>query len=116
MFEHRREALISRVAFRKRMLIFGTLAGGVLVVSLGIGALGYHLLEGFTWIDSVLNASMILGGMGPVGELKTNGGKVFASAYALYSGVVFLVAAGLLVAPIFHRFLHRFHLDKVNQK
>jgi hypothetical protein len=83
----------------------------ILVVSLGIGILGYHTLEGLSWTDSLLNASMLLGGMGPVETPQTEAGKIFASFYALFSGVVFLVAVGVLIAPVFHRFLHRFHLD-----
>ena len=74
--------------------------------------LGYHLLEGFSWIDSLLNASMILGGMGPVDQLKTDSGKIFASFYALFSGIVFLVVAGVIFAPIIHRFMHKFHIDE----
>jgi hypothetical protein len=73
--------------------------------------MGYHFLEGFSWIDSLLNASMILGGMGPVNPLQTNNGKLFASAYALFSGMIFLVIIGVLFAPLFHRFLHHFHLE-----
>ena len=82
----------------------------LLMFSLGIGMTGYHFLESLSWLDSLLNASMILGGMGPVNPLQTAAGKIFASFYALYSGVVLLAAVGILVAPIFHRFLHRFHL------
>lgn len=76
-----------------------------------IGILGYHIFEGLPWIDSLLNASMILGGMGPVNELKTEAGKIFASLYALFSGIVFIAAASILVAPVFHRFLHKFHIQ-----
>ena len=72
--------------------------------------LGYHFLENLTWLDSLLNASMILGGMGPVDEIQSVAGKVFASLYALYSGVVLLASVGILITPIFHRFLHHFHL------
>ena len=82
----------------------------LLAFSLGIGMAGYHFLEGLSWIDSLLNAAMILGGMGPVAPLQTAAGKVFASFYALYSGVVLLASVGILAGPIFHRFLHRFHL------
>ena len=82
----------------------------LLVFSLGIGMIGYHIFEGLSWLDSLLNASMILGGMGPVNPLKTDAGKVFASFYALYSGVILLASVGILITPIFHRFLHRFHL------
>jgi hypothetical protein len=81
------------------------------VAALAIGVIGYHGLENLRWVDSILNASMILGGMGPVTVLQTSGGKLFASGYALFSGVIFLVVAGLLFAPIFHRLLHHFHMD-----
>ena len=82
----------------------------MLAISLGIGVFGYHFFEGLSWIDSLLNVSMILGGMGPVNQLQTTAGKLVASFYALFSGVVFIAAMGVLAAPIFHRFLHHFHL------
>ena len=72
---------------------------------------GYHFLERLPWLDAFLNASMILSGMGPVGELKTTAGKIFAGCYALFSGVAFLTSIGLIFAPVFHRFLHKFHLE-----
>jgi hypothetical protein len=78
--------------------------------------LGYRLLEGFSWIDSTLNAAMILGGMGPVNELHTTAGKIFASCYALFSGIVFLVSVGVLLAPVIHRLLHQFHLQSGEDK
>jgi len=84
---------------------------GIISFSLMIGVLGYHYLEGLSWIDALVNAAMLLGGMGPVDPLQTTAGKIFASFYALFSGMVLLVAVGVLIAPIFHRFLHRFHLD-----
>jgi len=84
----------------------------LLAASLGIGILGYHIIEGFSWVDAILNASMILGGMGPVNELHTVAGKLFASFYALFSGSVFLVIAGIVIAPVAHRFLHRLHLEE----
>ena len=111
MFEHHKQPLASRSDFTRRMLRFGLLTAGIILFSLGIGILGYHYLESLSWIDSLLNASMILGGMGPVNELRTNAGKVFASFYALYSGIVLLASVGVLAAPIFHRFMHRFHLE-----
>jgi hypothetical protein len=113
MFEKRHEPLLPRVAFLWRLLFHGIVALGVVLGSLLIGILGYHYLEGMEWIDSLLNAAMILGGMGPVGEMHAVSGKIFASVYALYSGIVFLVVVGVLFAPIFHRFLHRFHLELV---
>src|SRR3989304_3926632 len=93
------------------MVRFGLLAAGVILFSLGIGILGYHYLESLSWIDSLLNASMILGGMGPVNTMQTNAGKIFDSFYALYSGIVLLASVGVLAAPIFHRLLPRFHLE-----
>ena len=110
-FEHRTQPLIPRAAFARRVIRHLGIAVGIIVVSLGLGVLGYHGLEGLPWMDATLNAAMILGGMGPVTALYTDSGKLFASAYALFAGVVFLVAVGLFLAPIAHRFLHHFHLD-----
>jgi hypothetical protein len=84
---------------------------GLITGALLIGVLGYHFTAGLSWVDSLLNAAMILAGMGPVDPLYTPGAKIFASAYALFSGVVFLVIAGVMFAPLFHRFLHYFHLE-----
>ena len=90
----------------------GILASSALIaISLGIGVVGYHLTAGLDWVDALLNASMILTGMGPVSPLATNGAKLFASAYALFSGVIFIASVGVAVAPVAHRFLHRFHLE-----
>lgn len=111
MYEHRRRPLISRIEFFFRILRHGMLAVCTMTVALGIGILGYHWFEGMPWIDAVLNASMILGGMGPVNPLNTTEGKLFASAYALFSGVVFIGVMGLLLAPFAHRLIHRFHLE-----
>ena len=111
MFEHHSEPLASRSEFAQRMLRFGSVTAGLILFSLGIGMLGYHYLESLSWIDSLLNASMILGGMGPVNTLQTDAGKIFASFYALYSGIILLASVGVLGAPIFHRFMHRFHLE-----
>jgi len=82
------------------------------VVSLGLGVLGYMLFEGLALVDAYLNASMILGGMGPVDLPKTVGGKIFAGSYALYSGLVFLIVSAVILAPLLHRILHRFHIDE----
>ena len=111
MLEHHKQLLASSSEFTRRMLQFGLVASGIILFSLGIGMLGYHYLESLSWIDSLLNASMILGGMGPVNSLQTNAGKVFASFYALYSGIILLASVGVLATPIFHRFMHRFHLE-----
>lgn len=110
-FEHRNEPLLPRHLFIRRVLkhfVIGTL---IIFVSLMIGVCGYHFLENISWIDSLLNASMILGGMGPVNELHTNAGKIFASLYALFSGIVFLVTVGIILAPAVHRLLHNLHLE-----
>lgn len=112
MYERHNQALIPTRAFIRRVIVHASVASLILLVSLGIGVLGYHGFEKFPWVDSLLNASMILGGMGPVNQVLTTGGKIFASLYALFSGMVFLVVAGLLVAPVAHRILHRMHLDK----
>ena len=110
MYEHHKQPLAKRSVFAKRLALNGIVGLILLAFSLGIGMVGYHFLEGLSWIDSLLNASMILGGMGPVAPLQTVAGKLFASFYALYSGVVLLAAVGILATPIYHRFLHRFHL------
>ena len=85
---------------------------GLLAVSLAIGMAGYVAFEQLSWVDAFLNASMLLGGMGPVDPPKTTGGKLFAGFYALYSGLVFIVTAAVLFAPLLHRVLHRFHVDE----
>ena len=90
----------------------GVLVGMALIVaSLAVGMAGYHWFEHLAWIDAFLNASMILSGMGPVNELGTTGGKLFAGIYAIYSGLALITVAGLMLAPLLHRFLHRFHLE-----
>jgi hypothetical protein len=111
MFEHRQQPLLSPGKFLIRQLIFLIAAIGIIGGSLLIGVLGYHIFESLTWIDALVNAAMILGGMGPVNELHTEAGKLFASFYALYSGIIFLISVGVIMAPLYHRFLHRFHLE-----
>ena len=110
-FERRHEPLLPPGRFLMRMARWGAIAGAVVAVSLAIGVCGYHFLERMPWIDALLNASMILGGMGPVDSLHTRAGKLFASAYALYSGLAIISVAGILITPIVHRLLHRFHLE-----
>jgi hypothetical protein len=110
-FERHHEPLLSQGAFLRRLLRFSAVSLSVLLVSLLIGMVGYRLLEGFGWIDAFLNAAMLLGGMGPVTELHTTAGKLFAGSYALFSGIVFLGAVGLFLAPILHRIQHHFHLE-----
>ncbi len=109
--EAKGQPLLSRAAFARRLLRFGLLAIGIILFSLALGILGYHFAEGLSWLDALVNASMILGGMGPVDMPKTVAGKLFSSFYALFSGIVFLVSAGVLLTPIYHRFIHRFHLE-----
>ena len=110
-FERKHEPLLSRQQFLIRMIRHVALSFLFILASLGIGMGGYHYLEGMSWVDAFLNASMILGGMGPVGELHSETGKLFAGGYALYSGLMVIVAVGIMVAPVLHRFLHRFHLE-----
>jgi hypothetical protein len=112
LYEHRTQPLLPRRAFLLRLASHTLVALAVIFGSLLMGVLGYHFLEGLPWLDSLVNASMILGGMGPVDPLHTTAGKLFASFYALYSGIVFLVAVGIIFAPVFHRILHRFHLER----
>lgn len=115
MYEHRTQPLLPRPLFLLRMLRHGLLALIIVLFSLGIGVVGYHVTAGLSWLDALLNASMILGGMGPVNELHSVLGKLFASAYALFSGVAFLVTVGILVAPLAHRLLHHLHLEESDQ-
>ncbi len=98
--------------FYHRFLIALGLASALIAISLGLGILGYHFFAGLGWVDALLNASMILTGMGPVNTLNTDGAKLFASAYALFSGVVFITATGILLSPMFHRVLRKFHLEQ----
>jgi hypothetical protein len=111
MYERRHEPLLSRAAFLHRLSTHASIALVIIAGSLTVGILGYHLLEDLHWVDALLNAAMILGGMGPVSELHTASGKIFVSLYALYSGLIVLVVAGIVFAPVLHRFLHHFHLE-----
>jgi hypothetical protein len=115
MYEHRTQPLLPRHLFLLRMLRHGLLALIIVLFSLGIGVVGYRATEGMPWLDALLNAAMILGGMGPVNELHTIAGKLFASAYALFSGVAFLATVGILVAPLVHRLFHHLHLEESDQ-
>jgi hypothetical protein len=110
-FERRHERLLPTHLFLRRLARWAAAAGILVLGSLAIGVAGYHFFEHFSWIDSLLNAAMILGGMGLVDTLHTRAGKLFASFYALYAGLAIIGVAGLLVTPIAHRFLHKFHLS-----
>lgn len=112
MLEKKHERLLPPWQFVWRVAAFTGVAGILIAFALGIGVVGYYWIAGFSLIDALLNASMILAGMGPVDELHSNAAKVFASAYALFSGLVFITVAGLLFAPLVHRILHQFHVDE----
>jgi hypothetical protein len=112
MYERRKDKLLPRRQFAIRVCQHGGLVVIAVVLSLTMGVVGYHGFGRLPWIDSLVNASMILGGMGPVDPIRTIGGKLFASFYALYSGLFFIVASGVLLAPFLHRLVHRFHLEK----
>lgn len=112
MYEHTSRPLLPRHYFLRRMFFHFLFASAIIFASLGIGIAGYRITEGLSFIDALLNASMILGGMGPVNELHTSAWKVFASFYALFAGMLFLVVAGVMVAPIAHRLLHWMRLEK----
>jgi hypothetical protein len=116
VYERSSQPVISLRAFLIRLARHGVLALLVIAASLVIGMLGYISLAGMNAVDAFLNASMILGGMGPVRELTTDGSKIFAGVYALYSGVVFLVVAGILLAPVVHRIMHSLHVDEAGDK
>jgi hypothetical protein len=110
-FEHRRQQVISRRRFAGRMLKAVGLWLLLTVVGLVIGMAGYAEFEDLSRTDAYVNAAMILSGMGPLGELKTTVGKIFAGSYAIFSGLVIVIATGFVLAPIFHRVLHRFHVE-----
>ena len=111
MYEHHTKPLLPRRQFFARLARSAWFGLLIIVGALGIGMIGYHVFEKMSWLDAFANASMILSGMGPLGELKTSAGKLFAGCYALFSGVAFLTSVGILFAPVVHRFLHKFHVE-----
>ncbi len=115
MYEHRRAPLLPRHRFLRRVARNFLWASGLVAGSLVLGTGGYHLFGGLGWLDAFLNASMILTGMGPVDRIESPAGKIFAACYALFSGIMFLTSASVLIAPVFHRFIHRFHLEEETQ-
>ena len=112
MFEHRTDPLLPRYAFLLRVIGHLLMATAVVGAALAIGVVGYHYLGDLPWIDALVNASMILGGMGPVDLITSTAGKYFTSFYALFSGLLFIGAASILLAPFVHRIMHRLHLDE----
>ncbi|MDE3236537.1 MAG: hypothetical protein KGO81_11330, partial [Bacteroidota bacterium] len=109
-FEHKSKALLPKHLFLQRLAWNAFFATGILTICLLIGIIGYHYWGPMSWMDALHNASMILSGMGPVAEIKTNIGKIFSSFYALFSGVAFITNIGILIAPMAHRFFHKLHL------
>lgn len=116
MFESRHQRVIPPHHFARRMLMSAALSLAIAAAALLIGIFGYHAIAGLEWIDALHNASMILGGMGPVAEMKTDAAKLFSSAYALFSGLVFISVVAVTLAPVLHRILHRFHMDEPDVK
>lgn len=112
MYESKHETPLPRYRFALRLLLHIGWAMSLLVVSLGMGVAGYWWFEGLPFVDGLLNSAMLLGGMGPVNAPVTTGGKLFASFYALYAGLGFIVAAALILTPVLHRILHRFHWNQ----
>jgi hypothetical protein len=112
MFEHRSKPLLPRRQFYARLARSAGIALLLVVLALGIGMVGYRAFEPMSWVDAFVNAAMILSGMGPVSSLQTDGGKIFAGCYALFSGLAFITSLGIIFAPVFHRFLHKFHLEE----
>jgi hypothetical protein len=112
MYENRQQRPLDRRHFYGRLVTHGLLLVALIGLSLFAGMLGYVAFEQLSWLDAFLNASMLLGGMGPVNPPVHTAGKLFAGLYALYSGLVFLVAAALVFAPVLHRILHRLHWDE----
>jgi len=110
-YERMNQPLLTRRDFARRLMANAAFSIVLIVVSLVAGMAGYHYLEGQSWVDAFANAAMILSGMGPLGQLNTTSGKIFAGCYALYSGLALILAIGVVIAPIVHRFLHRFHME-----
>ncbi len=116
MFERRADGLAPQSIFIKRIIASLAVALAVIVVALSIGVVCYHFIAGFNWVDSLLEASMILGGMGPVNELPNDSAKIFASVYALFSGLILIALMGIVLSPVMHRVMHKFHVDEEDVK
>ena len=111
MYERKSERLLPIHKFVRRLAIAASIAFGIVGVGLAVGTLGYRYIAHLEWIDALLNASMILTGMGPVATMMDTASKLFATFYALFSGVIFLSGVGIMLSPLFHRILHHFHLE-----
>ena len=116
IYEPKAHPPITRERFVRRVQVHVAAAFALLLLSLAIGMAGYEYFEQLAWRDAFLNAAMLLGGMGPVDAPQTNGGKVFAGLYALYSGLIFLVVAALVIAPVVHRVMHKFHWEQAGRR
>jgi len=112
VYEHKTQRLAPLPVFARRVALHLGLAAGLVGCALGIGIAGYHWIARLAWVDALLDASMILAGMGPVATLTTDGAKIFASCYALFSGLLFIFTMGIVLAPLAHRFLHKLHLEE----
>jgi hypothetical protein len=115
-FEHHSQPLLPKHKFYLRVLRYAWFCILLIGISLGIGVLGYHYSNSLGWLDALVNASMILTGMGPVDPLHNDGAKWFASIYSIFSGVIFLSAVAVFLSPVVHRFLHKLHVDDGNNK
>ena len=114
-YEHKSVPMLTLGQFLRRVLLHFLMAVAMAAASLGIGMWGYVHFEHRSWLDAFLNAAMLLGGMGPIWDPQTEGGKLFAGCYALFAGLVFLIVAGIIWAPVVHRILHRLHLDESDE-
>lgn len=112
MLEHKSQKVVPRAVFVRRILHHFYISTLLVAVALLMGVAGYHWICGFGFIDALLNASMILGGMGPVDVLQTDAAKLFASFYALFSGLFFIGIMGFMLTPLIHRIMHKLHADK----
>lgn len=112
MYEHRKQPLASKTTFYRRILRNIIIATLVIIICLLVGIAGYHYTAGLSWIDALHNASMILSGMGLVDSVSNDNGKIFSSAYAIFSGVVFITNIGIILAPAVHRIFHRLHIEE----
>lgn len=116
MYEARHQQLLPRHLFIRRLALNLFFSSLLILFSLLIGMCGYHYFEKLSWIDAYVNAAMILSGMGPIAKLETVGGKIFAGSYALFSGIIFLFAIAVMLGPLFHRLMHKFHIQDEQKK